>query len=362
MTVALLHVFSFHLLCYSGIYSLWCYNYSPVWIVWFSSVKMVSMCLKKPKLQHISKKFPQRCLWNGSSVHLIDNGPLSSFQGRLSSAYSFRSSKKQATCDGCCAHQSICSIICLHSGMSRAVHPQKFLKVDITINMCSVGFPFHFSLFIASSLNLWGLSHVWSVTPCGNPLEGMGDCFHLHCQAGGWDGIGCTIFMDGSCTFLASEAPPWLVFGDWAISVPCDTLWFLNEKLHLWLCSACWPFSTALSQVFWQECLTEILESVWVPFPLLGLLWTGVVGAFCLIIQVVVVGCCFWPQDVLLLCWWTFFFFFPPAFCMGGKNHFVILVCSFLASVPLVFWPSFVFSVPSVNLLYFEFFCSVSMS
>ena len=41
---------------------------------------------------------------------------------------------------------------------------------------------------------------------------------------------------------------------------------------------------------------------------------------------------------------------------MGGKNHFVILVCSFLASIPLVFWPSFVFSVPSVDLLYFEFF------
>ena len=61
MTVALLHVFSFHLLCYSGIYSLWCYNYSPIWIVWFSSVKMVSMCLKKPKCIYSStslRSFP----------------------------------------------------------------------------------------------------------------------------------------------------------------------------------------------------------------------------------------------------------------------------------------------------------------
>ena len=30
---------------------------------------------------------------------------------------------------------------------------------------------------------------------------------------------GCTVFMDGSRTLLDSEAPPWLVFGDWAISV-----------------------------------------------------------------------------------------------------------------------------------------------
>ena len=55
--------------------------------------------------------------------------------------------------------------------------------------------------------------------------EGMGDCFHLHCQAGGWDRIGCTVFMDGSHILLDSEAPPSLVFGDWAISV--HTLWGL---------------------------------------------------------------------------------------------------------------------------------------
>ena len=114
-----------------------------------------------------------------SCVRLIDNGPLSSFQGRSSSASSFhasllqaidvvmslvlcpqvvsqasqhlRSSEKQATCEGCFASQSICSVVSLHSGMSRAVHPQEFWKVDVDP---SLGFPFHFSLFVASSLNL----------------------------------------------------------------------------------------------------------------------------------------------------------------------------------------------------------------
>ena len=38
----------------------------------------------------------QRCLWNGSSISLTDDGPLSSFQGRLSSTSSFYSSLLQA--------------------------------------------------------------------------------------------------------------------------------------------------------------------------------------------------------------------------------------------------------------------------
>ena len=47
---------------------------------------------------------------------------------------------------------------------------------------------------------------------------------------------------------------------------------FFNGKLDLRVCFACWPFSTVLSQAVWQECLTETPESVWVLFPLLGLL------------------------------------------------------------------------------------------
>ena len=53
--------------------------------------KMVSMRSKKPiiyALHPVYHKFPQRCFWNGCNVRLIDDGPLSSFHGRSSSASS----------------------------------------------------------------------------------------------------------------------------------------------------------------------------------------------------------------------------------------------------------------------------------
>ena len=90
----------------------------------------------------VSRKFPQRCLRNSSSVRLIADDPPSSFQGRSSIASSFyasllqaidglmsldcsrrqclrlfkhfRSSETQLNCDDCFASQSIC----LDSGMS----------------------------------------------------------------------------------------------------------------------------------------------------------------------------------------------------------------------------------------------------
>ena len=89
----------------------------------------------------------------------FDDGPLSSFQERSCSASSFhacllqaidgmmslalcaqilsqdsqhfRSSEKQDTCEGCFARQSICSVISLHSDMSRAVYIQEISKVDV---------------------------------------------------------------------------------------------------------------------------------------------------------------------------------------------------------------------------------------
>ena len=121
---------------------------------------MVSMCLEKPTYTppHLSEVSPMLPL-KRFQCSLTDDGPLSSFQGRLSNASSFnasllqvisgvmslalcpqvvsqaphhfRSSKKQAICEGCFARQSICSVISLHSGMSRAVHPQEFSKVDV---------------------------------------------------------------------------------------------------------------------------------------------------------------------------------------------------------------------------------------
>ena len=79
----------------------------------------------------------------------------------------------------------------------------------------SLGFPFPFSLFVAAH---WICENDGvcgqTVVSWGSPEEGMGDGSHLHCQAGGWDSIGCTVFIDGSRTLFDSEAPPWLVFGD----------------------------------------------------------------------------------------------------------------------------------------------------
>ena len=49
------------------------------------------------------------------------------------------SSETQATCDDCFARQSVCSVVSLHSGMSRAVHPQEFSKVMSNImDTCQV--------------------------------------------------------------------------------------------------------------------------------------------------------------------------------------------------------------------------------
>ena len=90
------------------------------------------------------------------------------------------------------------------------------------------------AIIICEGDGMYGLT----VTSWGNPVDGMGDCFHLLCQAGAWDHIDCTVLMDGTYTLLDSETPPWLVFGYWAISVHYEVLWFavfLNEKLDLWL-------------------------------------------------------------------------------------------------------------------------------
>ena len=65
----------------------------------FSSVQdgICSLGGKKTyALHHVSQKFPQRCFRNGSNVRLIDDGPLSSFQGRSSSASYFHVSLLQA--------------------------------------------------------------------------------------------------------------------------------------------------------------------------------------------------------------------------------------------------------------------------
>ena len=59
----------------------------------------------------------------------------------------FRSSEKQGTSEGCFTRQSICSVISLHSNMSRVVHPQEFSKVDVDhrhIPIWASHYTFHF--------------------------------------------------------------------------------------------------------------------------------------------------------------------------------------------------------------------------
>ena len=57
-------------------------------------------------------------------------------------SHHFRSSEKHATCEGCFARQSVCSVVSLHSGMSRAVHPQEFFgRWMSTINTFRSGLP-----------------------------------------------------------------------------------------------------------------------------------------------------------------------------------------------------------------------------
>ena len=95
-----------------------------------------------------------------------------------------------------------------------------------------------------------------TVTSWGNPAEGMGDCFHLQCQAEGWDRIGCTVYMDGSRTLLDSVAPPRLVF--WWLSNQC-TLWDL--EVFCCLESEAWSL-TILSAGHSRQCFPSFLAAV----------------------------------------------------------------------------------------------------
>ena len=75
------------------------------WWLQFSS-RWYLRTLKSPYAHHaVSHKFLQCCLWDSSSVRLIDNGPLLSFQGRLSSASSFHAWWLQVS-------HSVCVVAC----------------------------------------------------------------------------------------------------------------------------------------------------------------------------------------------------------------------------------------------------------
>ena len=86
----------------------------------------------------------------------------------------FRSSEKQATCEGCFACQSICSVIFLHSGMSAAVHPQGFLKVHVNHWHISVWASYsqqHSSSVYCWCLRLFRLQPYWSIRQNGQRCQ-----------------------------------------------------------------------------------------------------------------------------------------------------------------------------------------------
>ena len=121
--------------CFVDLWKQFCVRLDTDWSVRFSTIQDGICALGKAHMCSAwsLRSFPQRRLWNGSNVRLIDDGPLSSFQGRSSSVSSFhasllqaiggvmplalclhvvsqasqhfRSSEKQATCEGCFAPQ-----------------------------------------------------------------------------------------------------------------------------------------------------------------------------------------------------------------------------------------------------------------
>ena len=119
-----------------------------------------------------------------------------------------------------------------------------------------------------------------------------------------WDLLGCTVFVNGGWCILRNIGVPILTCIWWSnrsctlldpsvswgfclfvcfllflfvfvcfcfcfcfIVVLSSTFFLLNDKLDLWVRLACLPFSTVPRHVFWQEDLTEMLESARIPFP-----------------------------------------------------------------------------------------------
>ena len=132
---------------------------------------VVSMCSEKPVCTH---KFPQHCLWNSANVPLIENGPISSFQGRSSNASSFHTSLLHITAVMSLAlRQQVVSQAPQHFKSSETqawsfpftlacpnqyIH-RSFRKWMSTSDMFQSGFPI--PLFTLNSVNLWGWWHMW---------------------------------------------------------------------------------------------------------------------------------------------------------------------------------------------------------
>ena len=258
---------------------------------------MLSMHFEKPMLHPISQKFSQCCLWNGSSGHWLTMALSRPFkEDCLTLPLSLPLSSRWSVvwCPWLCALSTLelprskpLVRVALATSLSAGSFPftlacpglythRSFQRWMSTINTFQSGLPIPLFTFCSKLIQSVRLMACVVCHLLRQSSRGHG--WLLQSPLSSWrlrPYIGCTVFMDGSHTLLDNEASPWLVFGDWAICVHYEVLqfvFFLNEKLNLWFCFACGPFSAMLSQVFWQECLIEMPELVWVPFPLLGLL------------------------------------------------------------------------------------------
>ena len=149
------------------------------------------MHTEKPIYAHPTfQKVPKPCFWNRSIAYLIDDGPLSYFQGRLLSASTFHTSLYKAITGVMClalwlhvmsqAPQHFRSsetkplvMIALPTSLSAGSFPfslacprqythRSFQRWMLTRTHSSLDLLFHFSIFVATSLNLWGWSRAWS--------------------------------------------------------------------------------------------------------------------------------------------------------------------------------------------------------
>ena len=200
----------------------------------FSSVQFEMVSVRSGKLICTPPSLsgvPQCCLWNSSNVGPIDDGlSASSFYASLFQAIDgvmplalcpqvvshaplhFRSSKAQATCHGCFPASLSALSFPLDSSMSRTAHLPDSSKVVVEHWHMPARAWLPIPLIVAGSLSLWEWWHVCS--DCHllrqSNEDNICDCFH--CQAGGWDFIGCTVFVDGVAPCLTVKPHP-----DWPL-------------------------------------------------------------------------------------------------------------------------------------------------
>ena len=123
-----------------------------------------------PSQQHVQGSTPASLSAQSSPftaahppVYLLSHLPSQQHvQGSTPASLSAQSSPFTAACPGQHTRQSTCSVISLHSSMSRAAHPQSFQRGMSTNDTFQPGLPF--PLFVTSWLNLWGWRHVVRLT------------------------------------------------------------------------------------------------------------------------------------------------------------------------------------------------------